>query len=384
MNRMFDLQWLVDVFTRTNLGEKSGVDIAQKGTRIGIWWRAFRYHYIPPSFLPAMLGAVVAWTSTGRFSWWYFGLVLVGVITNHAALNMTDEYFDYKYSIDGLKPGEKNPYTGGSGLLTGGLLREKYLARAFLLSYLVTVIIGLYLMVKIGWPVLAFGFFGMFCAFFYTAPPIKFAFRGLGEMGLLVNFGTTIGLGSYFVQTGSLSGEAFWATLPLGIMLFSMIIINEIPDYDEDRKGGKLTLVARYGKRAGVKLYITSLVFAYMVIVGAVVAGIMPLTTLIVLLGAPLVYQSMKILRKSYQHPLKMIPANLAMIRIHSLTGVLLITAYVWQGMRVGSLAGKEALLLMLILVFLYAPLIRSLLTSGLPEKVKEGNIDGRIFSGTE
>lgn len=384
MKRMFDLQWLVDVFTRTNLAEKSGVGTAQKGTRIGICWRALRYHYIPPSFLPAILGAVVAWTSTGRFSWWYFGLVLVGVITNHAALNMTDEYFDYEYSIDGLKPGEKNPYTGGSGLLTGGLLREKDLARAFLLSYLVTVIIGLYLTVEIGWPVLAFGFFGMFCAFFYTAPPIKFAFRGWGEMGLLVNFGTTIGLGSYFVQAGSLSGEAFWATLPLGIMLFSMIIINEIPDYDEDRKGGKMTLVARYGKKTGVKLYITSLVFAYMVIVGAVVAGIMPLTTLIVLLGAPLVYQSIKILRKNYHHPLKMIPANLAMIRIHSLTGVLLITAYVWQGIRAGSLTGKEALLLMLILVLLYAPLMQSLLTSGLPERVKERNIDGRILSGTE
>lgn len=311
-------------------------------------------------------------------------MVLVGVISNHAALNMTDEYFDYKYSIDALKPGEKNLYTGGSGVLTGGLLKAEDLVKVFLLGYLVTVLIGFYLMAQTGWPILAFGFFGMFCAFFYTAPPIKFAFRGWGEVGLLVNFGTIIGLGSYFVQTEGLSWEAFWATLPLGIMLFSMIIINEIPDYDEDRKGGKLTLVARYGKRVGVKLYITSLVFAYMVIVAAVVAGIMPLTTLIVLVGAPLVYQSIKILRENYHHPLKMMPANLAMIRIHSLTGILLIVAYAWQGIRVGRLAGKEALLLLLILVFLYAPLIRSLLTSGLPEKVKGRNVGGRILSGTE
>ncbi|MFQ5835889.1 MAG: prenyltransferase, partial [bacterium] len=359
------------------------VPIAQERTRISIRWQAIRYHFIPPSFLPAILGAVVAGVSTGKFSWWYFGLVLIGVISNHAALNMTDEYYDYKYSIDALKPGEKNPYAGGSGVLTGGLIKAKDLVRAFLLGYLVTILIGLYLTVKIGWPILAFGVFGMFCSYFYTAPPVKFAFRGWGEMGLLVNFGSTIGLGSYFVQTQSLSWEAFWATLPLGIMLFSMIVINEIPDYDEDRKGGKLTLIARYGKAAGVKLYIISLILAYMVMIGAVVARIVPLTALIVLGGAPLVYRSIKILRKNYDHPLKMMPANLTMIRIHSLTGILLITAYAWQGIRVGSLAGKDALLLLLILAFLYVPLARSLLTSGPSSKVLGKNVDGRILSET-
>lgn len=149
-----------------------------------------------------------------------------------------------------------------------------------------------------------------------------------------------------------------------------MIVINEIPDYDEDRRGGKLTLVARYGKRAGVNLYITSLLVAYAVIVGAIVAGIVPLTALIVLGTAPLVYRSIKILRKNYDDPLKMMPANLTTIRIHSLTGILLITAYAWQGVRVGSLAGKDALLVLLMLAFLYLPLARSLLTSGLSSKL--------------
>jgi 1,4-dihydroxy-2-naphthoate octaprenyltransferase len=70
-------------------------------------------------------------------------------------------------------------------------------------------------------------------------------------IGQLINFGTSIGLGSYFVQTQQIGLEAFVATLPMGIMLFSMIVINEIPDYQEDRLAGKLTLVARYGKRIG-------------------------------------------------------------------------------------------------------------------------------------
>ena len=57
----------------------------------------------------------------------------------------------------------------------------------------------------------------------------------------------------------------------MGIMLFSMIVINEIPDIEEDRAAGKLTLVARFGKQTGIKLYIASWVCTYGVIVGSVI-----------------------------------------------------------------------------------------------------------------
>ena len=85
--------------------------------------------------------------------------------------------------------------------------------------------------------IILFLVFGFFCAFFYTAPPIQFGYRGLGEIAQLLCFGPGIGLGAYYVQAQRLSWEAFWGTLPFGIMLFSMITINEIPDYLEDRKG---------------------------------------------------------------------------------------------------------------------------------------------------
>ena len=122
---------------------------------------------------------------------------------------MTDDYFDYKHSVDKLKPGEKNPYTGGSGTLSSGLLKPKSMFKAFTLGYLVTVVIGVYLTLMRGLPVLAFGLIGVFCAVFYTAPPISFGHHGLGEVAMLASFGPVIGLGAFYVQAQTLTLEAF-------------------------------------------------------------------------------------------------------------------------------------------------------------------------------
>ncbi len=338
--------------------------VEKKKTGISVWWQAFRYHFVPPSIFPATLGGLISWAVDGTFSLWYFFLVLVGIIINHIGLNMTDDYFDYKHSVDQLKPGEKNPYTGGSGTLTSGLIGPREMLKAFTLCYLITATIGAYLTLERGLPILAFGLFGMFCSIFYTAPPISFSHHGLGELGLLINFGTTIGLGSYFVQAQKLTLEAFLATLPPGIMLFSMIVINEIPDYKEDLKAGKLTLVARYGKMAGIKLYILSWICTYSVIVGAVAIRVMPPITLIALLTMPLAFRSIKTLRKHYNDPALMAPANLDMIKAHSVTSLLLIIAYSLQGIATGA----DALQLIPIFVLLaisYAPVARILIKAG-------------------
>lgn len=324
-----------------------------------IWWRALRYTYIPPSIFPAVVGGMVGWAIDHTFSPWYFLLVLVGVVVNHMALNMTDDYFDYKHSVDHLKPGEKNPYTGGSGTLSAGLITPRSMFKAFVLCYLVTASTGIYLAIVVGWPVLAFGLFGVLCSIFYTAPPISFSHHGLGELGLLINFGPTIGLGSYYAQTQfqnlSVALQALLATLPMGIMLFSMITINEIPDYEEDKRAGKLTLVARYGKKAGNKLYILSWFFTYGVIVGAVAFGIMPLITLIALLSLPLVYRSVKVARAYYDDPMKMAPANLDMIRAHSVVSFLLIAAYSIVGLTNGADV-LQWIFIIIVLAIVYAP----------------------------
>lgn len=334
-----------------------------KISRAAVWWRAFRYHFVPPSIFPAILGGLISWAIDHTFSSWYFLLVLVAIASNHIGLNMTDDYFDYQHSVDSLKPGEKNPYTGGSGTLSSGMIKPASMFMAFTICYVITASIGIYLSWTRGLPVLAFGLIGGFCAVFYTAPPISFSHRGLGELGLLINFGTIIGLGSYFVQSQHLTIEAFLATLPMGIMLFSMIIINEIPDLEEDKKAGKLTLVARYGKKRGIHLYIISWIFTYTVIIAAVLWQIMPVLTLLSLLSLPFVYRSIGVLKTHFDDPLLLAPANLDMIKAHSVTSLGLIAGYSLQGLINGAEPSQLAFILVLLTVS-YAPVAATLLSS--------------------
>jgi 1,4-dihydroxy-2-naphthoate octaprenyltransferase len=319
------------------------------------WWKALRYHFIPPSIFPATVGALVAWAVDRSFFPFYFLLVMVGVVFNHMGLNMADDYFDYKHAVDKLKPEEKNPYSGGSGTLSSGLIKPSAMFKAFTTCFLITIILGLFLTATRGVPVLLFGLFGVFCSVFYTAPPVHFSHYGLGEIAQLINFGTTIGLGSYFVQTQTISLEAFVATLPMGIMLFSMIVINEVPDYQEDRLAGKLTLVARYGKKSGVKLYIASWACTYSVIILGALTGVMPLLTLLALVSMPLTFRSVRILRRNFEDPLRLAPANLDMIKAHSLTSFGLIAAYSISGLINGADA-FQLLMLLLVLTAVYIP----------------------------
>jgi 1,4-dihydroxy-2-naphthoate octaprenyltransferase len=321
--------------------------------RSAVWWKAFRFHYTSASFMPGILGGMIAWNTEGQFHPEYFILVMLGLILNHMALNMTDDYYDFRHLIDAFATEEKNPYAGGSGTLSTGLIQPQKMRQVFITFYVIAIGIGIFLGMMRGPLIILFLVFGFFCAFFYTAPPIQFGYRGLGEIAQLLCFGPGIGLGAYYVQAQRLSWEAFWGTLPFGIMLFSMITINEIPDYLEDRKGKKLNLVARFGRETGVWLFILSLSSAYGAILAGVILGKIPILGLISLLTLPIAYKTISILRAYYQEPIKMAPANLGMICTHNFTAILLILAYFITGFRSDDLIASFLPLIALILLYI-------------------------------
>ncbi len=310
---------------------RTGTDTLElkAASSLGVWFRAVRFHYVPPSFLPAILGSLVAWCSNSRVDIPGFLLVVFGVTINHLGLNMLDDVCDYLHSVDRLKVGERNPYTGGSGVLTDGLLTPSQLIWGAVLCFAATSAIGVYLSLTHGWAVLILGLFGIFCSVFYTLPPIKFGYRGLGELGLLVNFGPVIGLGAYYVQSGTFTAlEPFLVSLVLGFMMWSEIVINEIPDYEEDRDGGKMNLVVRIGRKRAVGLFTAGLVIAYLVLIGTVSFRVAPPTLLAGLVSLPFAVRSVRVLGGNYLHRVRMMPANLAMIKVHLLTGLGMIAAY--------------------------------------------------------
>jgi 1,4-dihydroxy-2-naphthoate polyprenyltransferase len=326
--------------------------------------------------MPGILGGMIAWTIDGKFLPGYFLLVILGLLLNHIALNMTDDYYDFRHLVDVFATDGKNPYTGGSGLLSSGLIQPQKMRNVFVTFYIIAIAIGVFLGMMRGPFILLLLAIGFFCAYFYTAPPIRFGYRGLGEAAQLLCFGPGIGIGAYYIQTQRISWEAFWGTLPFGIMLFSMITINEIPDYDEDRKGGKLNLVARFGRETGVWLFILSLFSAYGAIMAGVILGRIPVLGLISLLTLPIAYKTISILKAFYREPIKMASANLGMICTHNFTAILLILAYFIEGFKSDALIAS--FLPFIVLIILYIPiarLIEKTLFSRKTEKIQSATI---------
>jgi 1,4-dihydroxy-2-naphthoate octaprenyltransferase len=296
------------------------------------WTQAVRIQFVPPSFIPAMLAAAIAWARYQVFDPVAFLLVVVGVTVHHFGLNMLDDVLDYLNAVDRAWGDEKNPYTGGSGVLTDGLLTVRELKRGVFICYSVTIGIWIYLAALKGWPVFVIGAVGILSSIFYTVPPVRFAYRGFGELGLLVNFGPVLVMGSYYVQRQTLDVEPLVVSLVPGLLMWSMIVINEIPDYEEDRRSGKMNLVARFGRETGIVLYVAGLLCAFGTLAGSVLFGVAPLPVLLGLAALPPALRSVKILRENYLDRLKMIPANIAIIKVYMIMGVALIAGYLIHG----------------------------------------------------
>lgn len=297
----------------------------------------------------------MAWAQTGLMNQGFFFLTVLGVTLNHIALNMTDDYFDYHSAVDRNDKRERNPYAGGSGVLTSGKIRHTRMRLVFTLFYLLTIIIGLYLCIMQTWWILAFGLFGMGSSYFYTAPPVRYGYRGFGEISQLINFSLTIGLGAYVVQTISFSREAFCVLLPLGFMMFAMIIINEIPDRVDDATACKSTLVVMFGAQKAVWLYGLAMTMAYSVIIFAPLLNMASFWIYLAILTLPWTIQGFRIFKKYYSYPARLTPANLLTIRVHNLTGILLIVAYLIQGLQ-NQREFQQAVFVLLVLAVFYLP----------------------------
>lgn len=304
------------------------VDVSR---RLRAYLRAFRLKFLPQGVLPVVLGSVVAWLQTGRFDWFFFLLAIIGSAFVQIGLTMLNDTLDYLYGTDRSVTGEKNPFSGGSGVLADGLLQANEMLAAILFFYATATVIGAYLTFHVGWGVFWMALLGLFLSVYYSVKPLRLAYRGVGELAMLIGYGPTITLGAYYVQTGQFNLVAGLVGLVPGLLMWSMILVNEIPDYAEDLRAHKLNLTVRLGPRRVHWLYITSLSGTYVFIVGGAIMGMFPVWSLLALLSLPMAVNSFRVVHNHYLTPGKMIAANRAMVITYSST-MLLFSIGFWLG----------------------------------------------------
>ncbi|MFH0777762.1 MAG: 1,4-dihydroxy-2-naphthoate octaprenyltransferase [Candidatus Eisenbacteria bacterium] len=288
-----------------------------------------RAPFFTASIMPVLVGTAVAWSEGEEISISLFLLTLLAGVCLHAGTNVANDYFDHRSGNDEINVEYVRPFTGGSRLIQKGLLSPRTVLVESLVLFGAGGVIGIYLAATRGVAILVLGLVGAFSGFFYTAPPVNIAGRGLGELVVGLNFGVLMTLGAYYVQAQHFSQAAFLASLPLAILIIDVLYINEFPDCAADRAVGKTHLVARLGKARAVWGYLALTLGAYLSILIPVIAGAIPPYCLLAVLTLPLAMKAINVAVLNYADSRKLAPANAATIQIHLLTGLLIAAGFV-------------------------------------------------------
>ncbi len=259
-----------------------------------LWIKETRPQFLTLSVVLTFLGTSIAWYH-GSVNPGYALLAGFGLMLTHGSVNAINDYFDYKSGID--LDVERTPFSGGSGLVPEGKLPLNQALWVGIVTSLVALMIGIFFIAVRGWLLLPLLIVAALCLVLYTPVILRTPWPewspGLG-LGILPI------LGFYFVQAGRYDWTVLVASIPSGILVHNLLLLNEFPDVEADRKGGRKTIPVLFGLAAAARFFRLATIAVYGWIIGCVLATltigsvVMPVYCLIALLALPWALRAMR------------------------------------------------------------------------------------------
>jgi 1,4-dihydroxy-2-naphthoate polyprenyltransferase len=256
--------------------------------------RFVRLQFAPVMIGPVILGAAVAWYSSKSFEPGIFALTLLGSLSLLLAANGIDDVYDQLNGVDATADRLFPKEFPGWKPITRGVISVR---DGFVISgsfYALSLAVGLYLSVVVGWLAIGIALPGILLSYFYTAPPLKLDYRGLGlgELSILLSFGPIPCLGAYYVLTGGISLLPVVASVSTGLLTVNVLMMHDLIFYEPYRQSGKRSLAVVLGVERTQAAVLTLSALAYLIIVASVAAGRLPLAGLLCVAAVPLLLWS--------------------------------------------------------------------------------------------
>ena len=254
------------------------------------WIQASR----PPFFIATFIPLAAGWILAGKLgAWrpWRMLLVLLGSFMVHLATNLADDYFDHLQGTDdGLS-------IGGSRVIQEGKIAPRTILKVVILLYALAFWIALCSIAVLGlWGLTPLVLLAWFGSFFYVAPPVRYGYRGLGELSVGINMGPVMVVGTYWVISGRVDWAPFLISIPIGLMVAVILYYQSLPDMESDLAVHKYTVAVRLGRRRAFYGLIVFWVMIYSSIIGLVRAGYLAWPALLSLLTIPLLVRLLNIM----------------------------------------------------------------------------------------
>ncbi|MGV2325213.1 1,4-dihydroxy-2-naphthoate polyprenyltransferase [Bacillus velezensis] len=281
-----------------------------------ILWQLTRPHTLTASFVPVLLGTVLAMFYV-KVDFLLFLAMLFSCLWIQIATNLFNEYYDFKRGLDT----EDSVGIGGAIVRHG--MKPKTILQLALGSYAIALVLGVYICISSSWWLAVIGLAGMLIGYLYTGGPLPIAYTPFGELFSGICMGSVFVLISFFIQTGRINEQSILISIPIAILVGAINLSNNIRDIEEDKKGGRKTLAILMGHRGAVMILAASFAIAYIWIIGLVIMGYTSPWLFLVFLSVPKPVQAVKGFVKN-EMPMNMIIAMKSTAQTNTFFGFLL------------------------------------------------------------
>lgn len=223
------------------------------------WILAARPATLPAAIVPVLVGAAAAFAEDGAFRAFIFAVTLVCSILIQIGTNFANDYSDFVRGAD--HEGRLGPIR----VTQSGLISQSEVKRGIFIAFGLAVLAGMYLAWIGGLPIIAIGIASVLAGLAYTGGPFPLGYNGLGDVFVFVFFGMIAVTGTAYLQAGHWSTFVLMLSLPIGLLVTNILVVNNLRDLPTDIAAGKRTLATRIGDRATRVQYVVFTVVAYVI-----------------------------------------------------------------------------------------------------------------------
>ena len=223
------------------------------------WILAARPATLPAAVVPVLVGTAAALAEGAQFHAFIFMMTLLCSSLIQIGTNFANDYSDF------LKGADHEGRLGPVRVTQSGLISQDDVKRGIFVAFGLAVIIGAYLAWIGGWPIILIGIFSVVSGLAYTGGPYPLGYHGLGDLFVFVFFGVVAVTGTAYLQAGHWSMLPLTLSIPVGLLVTNILVVNNLRDLPTDIVAGKRTLATRIGDRASRIQYALFALAAYVI-----------------------------------------------------------------------------------------------------------------------
>ena len=238
---------------------------------------SLRLRTLPLSMSGIILGSGLAYhyqqTPFGfhidSFDWYVFAWAILTTLSLQILSNLSNEYGDAQRGTDSEQQG-RAAYGMQAGIISAQEMRRMIVLFVFLSMVFGGVLVLTAFDTFLCVPAVVFlglGALAIVGAMTYTLGKHNYGYKGLGDLGVFLFFGLLSTLGSFYLQTQTLTAEAVLAAVAIALPNVGVLNLNNVRDMDNDLKHGKRTLASRLGKKGGKIYHALLLLICYVLFV---------------------------------------------------------------------------------------------------------------------